>query len=241
MNLATMYGLVSQRLNEGQTGFVSYPKAEIIAAVNEAQRFFCLLTLGLEITQTWTVPGFAPGAQNTIFRMLTVFPDWICPLRITTTAGAKVRPARLEDLAALDSQWMMSLGAPKRYASRGVDLVALYPQPSAATPLAVTYARAPVLVVNDGDVPELPDEYHPRLVDYGIYRLRQGEGAQEFEAALALFGSFLDGATHYGNYVRSRNLGSRYDTVPIELDKFDRSQVPQLRKNVMPGGKPRDG
>lgn len=234
MNLAGMYTLVSQRLNEGQTGFVSYPKAEIIAALNEAERTFVLLTLGLEITSPWTVPGATPAAQNTFFRMLSVFSDWICPLRISTVAGGKVRPSRLDDLASLDSQWMTSVGAPTRYAAVGVDLVALYRQPAAPTVLNVTYARAAVALVNDADAPEIPAEYHPALVSYAIYRMRQGEGAQEFEKALPLLGEFMASATKYAAYVRSRNLGGRYDKVPIELEKLDISGLLKLRKDLIP-------
>ena len=149
MNLATMYGLVSQRLNEGASGPTYYPQAEIIARLNEAERCFILLTLGLEVTLPWTVPGAAPGAQNTFFRMLTVFPDWIVPLRITTPAGAKIRPARLETLSCLDPQWVASVGALGRYVALGADLVGVYQQPARPTVLQVTYARAPVPLVND--------------------------------------------------------------------------------------------
>jgi hypothetical protein len=236
-----MYGLVSQRLNEGASGPTYYPTAEIVARLNEAERFFILLTLGLEVTSPWVVPGFVPGTQNTFFRMLTVFPDWIVPLRITTAAGAKIRPARLEDLSCLDPQWIQSVGPLGRYVALGADLVGVYQQPAAATTLQVTYARAPVPLVNDLDVPEAPAEYHPKLVDYAVYGMRQGEGAQEFEKALPFFDSFMQGAIHYGKYVRSRNLGSRYDKVPFELEKFDRSQLLKLRKDLMPERRPSNG
>jgi hypothetical protein len=236
-----MYGLVSQRLNEGASGPVSYPTAEIIARLNEAQRFFMLLTLGLEVTAPWTVPAYLPGTQNMSFRMLTVFPDWIVPLRITTAAGAKIKPARLEDLNSLDSQWMSSPGTIARYVAGGADSVGLYHQPTVATTLNVTYARAPVALADDADVPETPEEYHPNLVAYGVYGMRQGEGAQEFEKGLPFFDTFLDGAQHYAAYVRSRNLGSRYDKVPFELEKFDRSQLLKMRKDLMPGRKVSDG
>jgi hypothetical protein len=229
-----MEGLVSQRLNEGNSGYVFYPQAEIASALNEAEAFFVLLTLGLETTLPWTVPAASPTQQNTFFRMLNIFPDWICALRIATTSGTRIRPCRLEDLTALDTQWMSNVGPISRYAALGVDLVAVYQQPQLASTLQVTYARAPVPLVNAGDVPEIPAEYHPKLVSYAEYRMRQGEGGQEFAKALPGFNSFLDGATHYGNYVRSRNRGSQYDKVPFELEKFDRSQLLRLRKDLMP-------
>ena len=126
---------------------------------------------------------------------------------------------------------------PQRYNHAGDDFLSLYQQPAATgTTLQVTYARAPLALAADTDVPEVPAEYHPKLVDYAIYRMRQAEGAQEFEKALKYFDSFLDGAQHYGAYVRSRNLGSRYDKVPFELESFDRSGLLKLRKDLVPNG-----
>jgi hypothetical protein len=230
MQLQAMYGLTSQRLNEGanQGGPISYPTLEIIAALNEAQRLFCLLTLGLERTTAWAAAG-----ATTFFHMLTtnagLFADWIVPLRIATATGAKVRPSGLEELNSLDSRWVNSPGAPVRYVHVGADLVGLYQQPAGGATLNVTYARAPVTLVNPTDVPEIPAEYHPALVDYGIYRCRQSEGGAEFEKVLPLFDGFLDAAQKYADYVRARNLGSRYDNVPFELESFDRSELMQLR------------
>ncbi len=241
MNLGKMEGLVSERLNEGQTGPTYYTKAEIVAALNEAQRFWALLTLGLEVTAPWTIPGASPLQQNTWFNMLPTFPDWIVPLRITNAAGSKIRPARGEELAALDSQWPISVGAPKRYAFCGVDLIGVYQQPAAPTVVNVTYARAPVPMVADNDVPEVYDEYQGRLVDYAIYRCRHTEGAGEFQKGLPFLGTFLDGAQQFADYVRSRNIGSRYDSVPFELTKFDRSQLLKLRKDLVPEKKVTNG
>ncbi len=227
-----MYSLVSQRLNEGtnQGGPTLYPTAEIIAALNEAYRFFVLLTLGLEKTATWAVP-----AATTFFHMLTIFSDWVVPLRIATAAGAKVRPARLEDLGSLDTQWVASPGSSARYVHLGADFLGLYQQPAASgTTLNVTYACAPPALVETTDTPETPAEYSPKFVDYAIYRCRQMEGADEFQKALPLLQSFMEGAKHYAAYVRSRNLGSRYDKVPFELESFDMSQLLGKRRDLPP-------
>lgn len=220
MQLSDMVGRVSGRLAEGSSGPIFYPKAEIVAALNEANRFFALLTLGLETTAAWTVP-----AATTFHHMLEYFNDWIVPLRLTTAAGVKIRPARLEELTMLDVGWMDSPGDPVRYCPMGADFLALYQQPVADTVLSVTYARAPLALVSDADAPETPGEYHPKYVDYAIYRVRQVEGAQEFAKSLACLDSFLQGAKHYAAYVRARNRGGRYDTVPFELGSFDRSEL----------------
>lgn len=227
MQLSTMYGLASQRLNEGanQGGPTSYPTLEIIAALNEAQRLFCLLTLALEVTAAW-----APAIATTFFHMLTIFSDWIAPLRIATSTGAKVRPSGLEELTALDSQWIASPGNPYRYVHVGADLLGLYQQLLAGATLNVTYARCPVVMVNDTDVPEIPAEYHPELVKFAIYRCRQMEGGEEFAKTLPMLDEYLDAAQKFADYVRERNQGTRYDNLPFELSSFDRSALLTLGK-----------
>jgi hypothetical protein len=232
LTLGEMQARVSQRLAEGATGPVYYPAAEITAALNEADRLFVLLTLGLERTTTWSVTAATP-----FFHMLTVFPDWIAPLRIRTATGAKVRPARLEDLTSLDPGWMAQPGAPVRYAALGADFLAVYPQPAQAVTLTVTYARSPVAMVSPAATPETPAEYHPIYVDYAVNRLRQVEGGQEFQKSLPYLGSFMQGASRYAGYVRARNLGSRYDKLPYELELFDRSAMLGLRSDVVPARK----
>jgi len=202
---------VGQRLNEITP--THYPASEIDAAINEAQRLFCLLTLALETTASWT-----PAVTFT--HMLTVFSDWIAPLRIATAAGAKIRPVKLIDLAALDPAWPSASGAIERYNFSGVDLVAVYP--TAGTALSVTYARSPLPLVGDSDEPEIPAQYDPVLIKYAIYRCRQGEGAQELEKVLPYYKAFLDAAEQYAGFVVQRQMdrGLRYDTLPFELAKF---------------------
>jgi hypothetical protein len=53
-----------------------------------------------------------------------------------------------------------------------------------------------------------------------------------------LLQAFLDGAKHYAAYVRARNLGSRYDKVPFELENFDASQLLKLRRDLVPSRRP---
>lgn len=235
MTNGEIIGRVSERLAEGAIGPTFYPRREILAAVNEAQRFFAFLTLGLEKTDTWTIPAYSTNGNSAFHHMLQYFPDWIAPLSIATQAGVKVRPTGLEALAGLDSQWWNSPGSPTRYTARGVDLVGIYKQPAGSlVQLEVTYARAPLALVDDTDVPEIPAEYHGLLPNYGIYRCRQVEGGQEFQKTLAGLDEFFEGAGRYAKYVRTRNLGARYDTLPFELQKFDRSKMLKLRVDLPP-------
>jgi hypothetical protein len=228
MQLSAIRALVTQRLGEASTA-TYYPTAEITSAINEGYRFFVLLTLGLEKTSAWTTT-----AATTFFRMLTIFPDWIVPLQIVNSSGVKIRPCRLEELSALDDGWISSAGTLSRYASLGVDLLALYKQPAGQVTLQVTYCYNPPLLVSDADTPLIPSEYHPSLAKYAIYRLRQVEGLEEFGKTLPLFDDFLAAATKYGNWVRARNIAGRYDKIPIELEKFDRSKLLKLRSDLVP-------
>jgi hypothetical protein len=181
---------------------------------------FCLLTLALETTTLWTIP-----ANQTFTHVLASFPDWICPLRVSNAAGTKIRPAKFSELWALDNQWPVKPGAPTRYAAAGADLVAVYPQPTVGTVVNITYARAPVALVNAGDVPELPIELHPALVSYAINRMRTVEGGDVFALTLPLLAEFMDSAEEYGNFMRQRAIGAGYDQTCFELALFDRSRL----------------
>ena len=222
MTTGAISALVSSRLNEaaGVGGPQFYPASEILAGINEGQRLFCLLTLCLERQTNWVA-----AANTTFFHLLPVIADYIAPLRITDAAGAKVRPARFSELWALDTAWPSSVGAPIRYAAAGADLVALYKRPAAPVTLQVQYAGSPTLLVLDADVPAIPPEYHQELVNFAIYRVRQVEGGAEFAATLPLLDHFLGAAQEYANYVRARNVGAGYDSMPFELSSFDRSRL----------------
>jgi hypothetical protein len=214
-----MQAIVSQRLAEG-AGALFYPASEINAGLNEAQRVFVMLTLCIEKTAPWTIP-----ADTTFTHMLTVFPDWIAPLRLVDADGAKIRPSRLSDLWALDSQWPGAKGAPERYAAMGSDLLALYRTPQGPTPVTVQYAGAPATMSAPIDVPGIPLQFHELLVKYAIPRTRMVEGGAEFTKTLPLDAEFMAAASDYAAYVRARNIAAGYDTLPPEIAGLDFSHA----------------
>ena len=233
MTLATMRTVVLQRLDEDPTNPATFTTAEATAALNEAQMLFVLLTLCLEKSAPWTLANATPFSD-----ILAVFTDWILPLRITV-AGAKVRPARLTDLDALNSNWQAATGpAVTRYAQLGFSLLVAYP-PVGGT-LQVVYACAPAPLVNDADVPAIPVLYHQALVDYATYRLREKQGGSEFQDAIKHLSDFLEAAKKMGAFVRARSLAQRYDKLPIELERIDLSRLLKLRKDLLPKAKPSD-
>lgn len=232
MTLTQLQDRVLSRLGEDRSADAVnryYTDAEAATWINAAQRLLVLLTLCLESTQSFTL------SSNTCFyRMLTLFDDWMLPLRLRW-AGGKITAARLSDLAALDAAWSISPGDPQKYALVGFDLLAIYQQPTEAVVTSLTYARCPAVLVNASDVPEVPAEYHPCLIDAAIVLLRLKEGAQEWQKTLPLFDRFMSEASRLAEYVRARNKEQGYDYQPFELARFDRSRLIQAAKVVSNG------
>lgn len=219
MTVAEMQARILKRLDELGTPvyYTGGIAAEILNVINEAQRMFALLTLCLETS------GSIPLSAGVRFYLpLSHLADWLVPLRVSVTGGAKLTPVRLADLDARDSGWLASSGAPERYSTLGWNLMILDRAPTSGS-LTATYARCPA-VLGALDTPVIPVEYHPSLVDYAIPRLRAKEGGQEFQKTLNHFDRFLKDAAKLASYVRARNLAHRYDRLPPEERMFDRSK-----------------
>lgn len=196
-----------------------YNRAEILVAVNQVYRLMCFLTMALETTVTFTMTS-----GDSFQKMLSTYPDWILPLRIRV-GGVKLLPARAEDLAALNSSWSTTAGTPERYALLGFDLLCIYKQPMTDTASQIVYARTPALLADDGNEPELQEEYHQSLIDGAVPFLRIKEGAQEWQKTLPSWDRYMDACKKLGDYVRARNREQGYDYAPVELMRFDRSKV----------------
>jgi hypothetical protein len=76
--------------------------------------------------------------------------------------------------------------------------------------------------VNGSDVPEIPEEYQPSLIDAAMTLLRLKEGGQEFAKELPRWKAFLGTAVECAEDVRRRNRAAGYDKQPIE--RPDRSR-----------------
>lgn len=197
-----------------------YTPSEVVTALNQSQRIFVFFSLCLETTATLAI-----ASNTTRYAMLSFFGDWIAPLRIRIQSGAKLKPCRLTNLAALNESWSGTTGTPERYALSGFDLLAIYKQ--ATGTLEVTYARGPSAMILDADSPEIPTRYQPALIDGAVALLRVKEGIQEWQKELPRWGRFLDAIQDCAEKVRARNREQGYDTLPVELKRFDRSHVLQ--------------
>lgn len=211
MDVTTLEGLVWTKLNDG--GGVYYPSA--LGALNEGQRLFVLLSLCLEATESFTLT-----ANQLSYNILGTLPDFVLPRRIYNSAGQQMRPATIAELEALDSDWQATTGTPYRYVVRGLDWLAVYPQPAAADTLSIVYARCPVGMVLGTDVPEIRVASQYALVNFAAYVLRNPEGGQEMSKFAGYFQEFLAEAQKVGDLVRARNRGSGFETKgPFELER----------------------
>lgn len=199
------------------TGVTATPD-EVMAALNEGQELAAWLTLSLETTATLTL---APS--TTFGQIRQTYPDFLAPLRLAI-GNQRLRPSTLAELDSLNEQWQSTLGTPQRYVTLGWNLYAVTPQPVIATAATLIYARSPVQLVGD-DFPEIEPAFHLSLVKYAKYRLRLKEGAQGLARGMGFFNAFLDDMTRYGDFVRARSRAARYDTLPLELQLFDRSRL----------------
>lgn len=225
MTGADLYARLLKRLDEDSASPVFYSISQALWALSAAERLFVLLTLCLEKTD-----DLALSAGTCHYRLLPVFTDFLLPLRVRVagSGGGRVRPMRLQELDALSPTWQATAGTPERYACVGFDHFSVYKQPSSSgTSLDVTYARCPVVLIGSTS-PEIPEEYHPALIDGAIPLLRLQEGGQEFTKSLGYFERFLQAAAKMGAYVRARNQAARYDRLPPDIARMDLSKVIRL-------------
>ena len=199
-----------------------YTQNEARYALNAALNTFALLTLCVEREANFVVSQTSPSAFYMISDQIA---DFLVPLR-ATLAGTRVRPTTIHQLAARYGAWQSTIGVPTEYVVMGYDFLAVHPVSAAPDVLRLTYAATPVQLVDDTDMPEIPTEQHVHLVDYAVWWLRLKEGGQELaNAAADNLKRFINAADKYGQFVRRRSYGQRYDTVPFDLSSFDRGRL----------------
>ncbi|MCC7235600.1 MAG: hypothetical protein IT163_09875 [Bryobacterales bacterium] len=262
MTLGQLKARTFQRLDAPADGTGYYSVADVVAALNDALLLFVYLTLCLEETRSlelapntrfyrlldrwddFILPlrvrhtNLNPGDQDALFDQELFdsylfgegsIPGWAASL-IT-----KLRPARLQDLRALDRAWMTAAGTPDRYAFAGVDVMTFDRIPSTVgQTVYITMARAAAPLAGDADAPEIPASHHEALIDFAVFWLRAKEGGSEFLSALGGLARFFDSARQLAAFVRARSLALRYDHVPSELERFDLSRLLKVRTDLPP-------
>jgi hypothetical protein len=217
-----------KRVGENPSTPRFFRQADALAAINEAQQLFVLLTLCLEAETPLALSSgvFEYDASSTAA-------NWLVCLAIRRADGVKVQPSTLGEMAALNPLWQATTAgsAPNRYAVAGFSTLYFTPQITAS--VTATYARGPVALTLGGSA-EIPEEYQPCLLDYAQVRLRLHQGAQLLAADVALLRQFFEAATKCAAYVRTRSLDMRYDVLPPELKLPDFSRVLKAAKKVAP-------
>lgn len=214
MTVADISARIITRIDDDPIAPVSTSAAEVLAAVNEGQQLASLLTLFLEQTAAFPLSG-------TFYTPRSTFPDMLVPLRLTV-GGVRLRPSTIAELDAMNSGWQSVSGTPSRYFTLGCNFLGVTPQSTVTAQF--TYAASPALL-GSGDTPVLPPAYHQDLVEYGVYRIRLKEGAQQLARGLGNLNTFLDSMTRLGDFVRAKSRAARYDVLPFELALFDRSKL----------------
>jgi hypothetical protein len=203
-----------KRLDQDPAAPVYFTKAEVLNALNKGQRLFAFATLCLERSVSLTL---TPGTAFYAGALTALDAAYLIPVRVTNSAGAKVLPATIEQLHALDDQWRSNRGAATHYGCHGFDL--LYVRGSGDT-LTVTYARMPATLVNDADAVEITDAYQPCLVDYAVARVRAKQGGQEFAKTKPYADRFLGAVKAAAAEVRRRFVRAGNDRPPFEIAAF---------------------
>jgi hypothetical protein len=94
------------RLGEDPADPTYWTSAEVYARIDEAQRFFVLLTLSLEKTTTYALAAATPFAH-----LLPTVTDFLLPLQLRIVGGARIRPGRLAEFDLLNDAWQKTEGA----------------------------------------------------------------------------------------------------------------------------------
>jgi hypothetical protein len=222
VNLQELRGRTLKRLDQDPAAPIYFSAQEVTNALNRGQRLFALITLCLEQIVTFDL---TPGTA--FYRMLATYPDFLLPLRVRNASGAKVMPATLADLDALDGAWTTDAGPASFYGCLGLDLLFVK---GSGGPLSITYARMPATLASDGDEAEIIDAYQPTLIDYATWRVRAKQGGQEFSRAIPYLKTFLDGAKAAAKDTLARAVAAGHDRTPFELKHYSKLLAIEVKK-----------
>ncbi len=140
----------------GDEASIQITNDDVIRWVNDGQRE---LAIQNDLLQTAATAAIVAG-QDQYF-----LPPDILTLRSVRVAGRRIEPISFEQAAPNFTG--EARGVPCQF-SNWANRIDLYPTPnySDANDLQLYYTRIPVAVVSLADVPEIPVQYHGRLVDY---------------------------------------------------------------------------
>jgi hypothetical protein len=208
-----------------------YTPAEVLHALNVAQRVFCLLTFVLQTTFQFELTN-----GQALYTISSQIPNFLKPLRVSYN-GVRLIPETIHTLNLLNDAWQATPGPVTHYFQEGFDLLGIYPQPASGTNyLTFTYAAEPQALVGQNDAPQIPAEQQIHLVDFACWWCRLKEGGAELQEATEYLKRFLGAAQHYQGYVMSKSRGQLYDTKPMDISTVDKSRF-EFKQGKAPQGK----
>lgn len=182
MTLLDMIRRVSNAMGDEAQVFIEKP--DIIDYCNDGQMDICRNT---EILRTSGLISTVNGTED-----YPLPADCINVKRVTFNLSV-LKELSIEEINVIDPDRDIAgnTGPPSYYNISG-NRIHLYPIPniSAANNIKIFYAKTPVALVNDGDIPEIPSHMHEDIVTYAIARSR--EQAEDFQTAVTKMGEYKE-------------------------------------------------
>jgi hypothetical protein len=223
LTLGEMRARVYKLLGENPDAPVYWTVAEVNYALNMAERWFALATLCIE-----REASLALTSGQTFYTTVseeTGLTGYLVPLAVTESSK-RIKPDTAHALDARNRTWRNDTGTPTSYLAMGANLFAVHPTPSSGgVTLGLTFAGEPTGMTVDTDVPDIPGDRHPALVDWAYAFCRLKEGGQEMQKGIEYLKRAVDSAQQHQKFVRSRSRGQGYDMTPFDLAAFDRGRL----------------
>jgi hypothetical protein len=175
--------------------------ADIIRWVNDAM---------MEIAVANNLLQIAATADTTAGTAEYDLPNDVLRLRAVKFKGVKLNGLTMEDFDNMLSEANgVSTGEPQAfyvYARK----ITLFPAPSAngTTDLKIFYNRTPTAVTVVGDTPEIPVQYHNRIVEYCIAQAAElDDNLEQYQLKMGMFKSSVE-------TMKDDNTAEKFDTYP---------------------------
>lgn len=181
MNLSEMTANVFRRLTESQTtgAAVTWTEDQIHPAINEGYLDFCEQTKMFEREAELTC---VKGVPLMDMRWAFAYPFLGVRRMYSRALSLTLMPTSIKARDDRDNRWEMSSGRVQRFFTRGLYVLGLWPVPQTGEQWRASVTSLPAAMVNDTDVPEVPEEFHEAFEIYACYDLK----ALESEADLAV-------------------------------------------------------
>jgi hypothetical protein len=211
MTQAEIRDLVAKYLDEDRASAQRYVSDTVIdLGIQYSARIYAFLTLAIEKSGNLTV-----AAGSTFASVLSTFPLWIAPLRITQNS-AHIQRDTLMSFRARKNAWRNATGIPERYAQIGASAIAFHPPPvsSAVATFSVRYAAFPA------NTDEIVPEDHQAIAD-GAAAIVAGLflGGQTTAGADERLSRYMEAIKLRAEHVRQRSSQNRFDTLPTPVSK----------------------